>query len=398
MKKTNSFLIKISLFTIFCLSLFPAGFAQEKPSDTDLDAKRTEALKLVDANRYLDAFPILEKIAPAFPKDAELWAHFGIAIMQNAITSNDPETRKKELVRGLLVLNKAKQLGTKNVVALNILDQIPSDSDFEDNLTDENPEVSKALREGEAFFGRGEYDKAFAAYEKAYKLNPKSYEAVLFMGDSLYAQKKFKESEPWFAKAAGIDPNREQAHRFWGDALLFQKKYKEALDKYAEAMIAEPFSRMIWNALNRWAEESGTNVTLLKIAPPGNEAGGEIKVDEAKLKAEDGTIHWKLYNDTRRSQVIAKAGKNLRHTLADEAAAWRKVAEAARRDIKAGKIKYPDQNLVNLIKIDDAGLLEPYILILRAQEDFSEDFLNYREKNRLKLKQFIIEYMLDVKG
>lgn len=398
MKKTNSFLIKISLFTFFFLSFSPTGLAQNKPSDADLNAKRAEALRLVDENKYLEALPIFDKIASAFPKDAELWAHYGIAVMQNAITLNDPETRKKELIRGLVVLNKAKELGTKNVVALNILDQIPADSDFEDNLADENPEATKALREGEAFFGRGEYDKAFAAYEKAYKLNPKNYEAVLFMGDSLYAQKKYKESEAWFAKAVEIDPNREQAHRFWGDALLFQKKYKEALDKYAEAMIAEPFSRLTWNALNRWAEESGTNLTLLKIAPPGHDEMGDIKIDETTLKVENGTIHWKLYNDARRAQIIAKAGKNQRHTLADEAAAWRKVAEAARRDIKAGKIKYPDQSLVNLVKVDDAGLLEPYILLLRAQEDLSEDFFTYREKNRAKMKQFIIEYMLGVKG
>jgi len=60
-------------------------------------------------------------------------------------------------------------------------------------------------------------------------------------------------------------------------------------------------------------------------------------------------------------------------------------------------MKYPDQSLVNLIKTDDAGFLESYILLLRGHEDFEEDFLNYRAKNRAKIKQFILESMLGVR-
>ena len=391
LKKSLSLKLFLNLLVFFCLC-FPSNnfvLAQDKT----LITQRAEATELIKQNRYLDALPVLEKIILSYPNDAELWANFGIAIMINSVTLESPEARKEEQERGRKALIKAKQLGTENVKALNILDQFPV-NDGNDNFIDENPEAEKALREGEAFFGRGEYEKAFSSYEKAYKINPKSYEAVLFMGDSLYAQRKYKESEVWFAKAVEIDPNREMAYRYWGDALLYQKKYNEAREKFVEAMIADPYSRMSWDSFERWSGESGNPISLPNITPPGNKIAGEIIINENFLKADDGTSNWKLYNDTRKAQTLAKAGKNQPLTLAEETAAWRKVADAARKDIKAGKLKYPDQSLVNLVKIDDDGFLEAYILLLRTREDFIKEYYDYRNKNREKLRGFITKYFL----
>lgn len=386
------------ILTLFIALIFAAANADVVcAQDKTVVEKRAEALALIEQNRYLDALPLLEKIMLSYPDDAELWAHFGIALASNSVTLKTPEERKAELGRAFKALTRAKQLGTENVMALSFFDQLSGGAD-EDNFSHANPEVEKALREGEAFFGRGEYDKAFTAYEKAYKIDPKNYEAVLFMGDSLYAAKKYKESEAWFAKAVALDPNREAAYRYWGDALMHQKKLLEARDKFVEAFISEPFSRMTLERLAHWAEEAGEPLAPTGIVPPGNEPVGDLKIDEKLLKAENGTIHWKLYNAARGAQSLADAGKKQRYTLAKEAAAWRKVAEAARRDIKAGKLKTPDQSLLNLIKIDDAGFLEPYLLIFRTHEDFGEDFFEYREKNRDKFKRFVVEHFLGLKN
>ena len=276
-------------------------------------------------------------------------------------------------------------------MALSFLDQLTPDGADEDNMA-LNPEAEKFLREGEAFFGRGDYDNAYLAYEKAYKIVPKSYEAALFMGDSRYAAKRYQESMTWFAKAVEIDPNREMAYRFWGDALMSQKRVAEARDKFIDALIAEPNSRMTWDRLGKWVDETSTKVTSVEISPPGNNAAGAITVNENLLKADDGTIHWKLYNDVRRAQVVAKGGSE--RTLSDEAAAYRKVADAVRGDLKAGKIKYPDKGLTSLVKLDAAGLLEPYILLVRNDGNFADYYLPYKEKNQPKLRQFVIEFLL----
>lgn len=390
MKNTRLFL---PILTV-CLLLFSfvsQTAAQQETKTQDKTALRKQALELVNQNRYLDALPILEKAVPFYPNDAEFLAHYGIAILARSATLKSAEERKIERIKGYNVLVKAQELGAKNVVALNLLDQLSPDGGEEDNFGGD-PEFEKHLREGESFFGRGEYDKAFAAYEKAYKINPKSYEAALFLGDSLYAGGKYKESESWFAKAVAIEPNREQAYRFWGDALMNQKKTAEARDKFVDAFVAEPFSRLTWDRLGRWFNETGAKSTPLEIAPPGNENIGAIKIDETLLKADDGTLSWKLYNDARKAQVVA-AGSGAR-TLAGEVAAYRKVAEAFRNNLKSGKIKYPDRNLSNLVRLDAAGLLEAYVFLLRADENIAEEYDGYRAKNRDKLRRFVIEFLL----
>lgn len=388
MRNIHNFLLILTL-VVFGWVVQVSAQTAIKPAEKA--ALREQALKFVEQNRYLDAFPLLEKVAPLYPNDAEIWAHYGIAILTRSSTLSSADERKAERVKGMSVLAKAKELGTKNDVALNFLEQFPADGGDEDNFGG-NPEFEKNLREGEAFFGRGEYEKAFAAYEKAYKINPQSYEAVLFMGDSHYAAGRFKESEPWFAKAAAINPDREQAFRFWGDALLNQKKMAEARDKFIDALVAEPYSRLTWGSLERWAGESGAKVVSLAVVPPGGAGAGEILFDESLLKTEDGTASWKLYKEARKAQVIAN-GSGAR-ALAGEVNALRKVAAGFRNDLKAGKIKYPDQSLSNLVRLDDAGLLEPYVLLIRADGDIADEYAAYRQKNRDKIKKFVIEFML----
>jgi tetratricopeptide (TPR) repeat protein len=385
-------LFSASLFLSVCLglSLTVTSFAQ----DQTIAELTREARELVDQNRYIDALPLLEKIILSYPDNAEMWADFGIAIVSNAVTIPDPEERKKEMVRGIKALTRAKQLGTKNVRALHFLDEFEN-FDGGDNFSDDNPEVEKAMREGEAFFGRGEYDKAFQSYEKAFKLDPKNYGAVLFMGDCFYAQRKYKEAEPYFAKAVEIDPDMEMAYRYWGDALLYQDKHDEALDKFLEAMIVEPFSRMSWDSLRRWAGKTGADYAPIKIAPPGGGDYGSVKFDKTLLKAEDGTDKWLVYDEKIRERLTA-GGEAF--NLSDETAAWKAMAEAFRRDMKTGKIQYPDRSLINLLKLEDKNLLESYILLLRPRESFGDDYDTYRKGNKTKIKQFVREFILNLKS
>lgn len=389
--------------TVFAQSARPSsGSPQKTPAPTPTPAPLTPeqqkerallrqmAFDFIEQNRYLDAFPILEKIAPLYPNDADVWAHYGIAIMARSATLSSPKERRAERVKGHKALTKAKQLGTESVMALSILDKVPADGGEDDNLSSDNPEYEKNMREGEAFFGRGEYEKAFASYEKAFKINPKSYEAALFMGDSHYAAKRYKESEPWFAKAVEIDQNREQAYRFWGDALMNQGKTLEARDKFVEALIAEPYDRNTWERLISWMSEAQTGVSTLEITPPGNEAAGEITIDERLLKTEDGTVHWRLYNEARDSRK--------RRTLEQETAALRKIAEAMKKDLLIGRTKNPHESVKNLVRLSEANLIEPYILILRINDSLAEEYQPYRAKNRDKLKRFIIEFLIGMKS
>ncbi len=382
----------IGMAILFCLGLFSIQnvFAQ------DLKERRAEAMKLVNENKYIDALPIFEEIAILLPKDSEVWAHYGVAILVNSSTLETPEKRKTERQRAVQVLTKAKQLGTKVVLALHYLDIIPADGGGLDDFSSENPDIEKFIREGEGYFGRGEYVEAFKAYEKAYKLNPKSYEAVLFMGDSLYAAGKYKDSEAWFAKAIEIDPNREEAYRYLGDALFYQGKKKEGYQKIADAFVADPFSRIVRDRFFRAVKELEAEIAPIStIIPPGGKIVGDFKFDPALLKAEDGTIHWKLYTEVRNTWQNGEFKKQFpdesayRRTLREESAALRKVIEAVKKDTKIKKL---DESLVNLVKLDELGFLESYILFVRTNQEIIEDYFDYKKNNRDKLQRFLYDH------
>jgi len=385
--------LKAAVFSAaFVLIAFFAAVPVAAQDDADPD--REEAVRLMDENKYLDALPILEKIILNYPNDAELWAQFGIALISNSVVLTTPEERREEQLRGIKALKRALQLGTDNQRALDLLDQF-ADADGTDNFVTADPEVEKALREGEAFFGRGDYENAFKSYERAHKLDPKNYEAVLFMGDCFYARQRYAESEVWFAKAVELDPEREMAYRFWGDALFFQDKLDEAREKFIEAAIADPYGRMGWTGLDRWAEASKATMAFPAIIPPGNELGGAVEIKESLLKTEDGTHHWLEY-----SRAIDKlepgnvTSTAPRPEFRTDVAAWRSVAAAFRKDLKAGKIKYPDPGLVTLLKIEDDGFLEAYILFIRPYDHFGDEYIKYRKANKDKLKAFILRYVL----
>lgn len=376
--------------------------ANGQRNDEDLRASRIKAIDLSNENRYLDAYPFLEKIASSFPSDREVWTHYGIAIAVRSVTLPDANKRKEERRRASMALAKAKELGTTNVIALELLDQLGSDGGAEDNFLDQNPEVEKALREGEAYFAKGEYGKAFALYERAYKLNPKSYEAALFAGDTFYAQKKYRESEPWFETAATINPDREMAFRFWGDALLEQGKVKDAQDKFVEAFIAEPYSRYAWDNVDKLTRKYGKYFDVKGVFPPGTNDFGEIIVDLSGLSEKDGSYFWMRYVESKkawRSEKFAKTfkGSQYRETLNEMVESLRAVLAPASAAIKSGRIKTPHHSLKNLIEIESKGFLESYILLLAATEEVSEDYYNYRLANRATLRKFLNEHVFVLK-
>lgn len=390
--------VSLDLFLFLCIGIAVSPIAVGQKPDSDTVLARAQAMVLVEKNRYLDAYPLLERIAELLPEDIEVWTYYGIAIATRSSTLSDPKERKAERKRAYEVLSKAKVLGTKNVMALHFLDQLDPDGGEEDNFNADDPEVEKALREGEGFFGRGEYQKAFESYERAYKLDPKNYEAVLFMGDCFYAQNKYAESEPWFAKAAALQPDRELAFRFWGDALLAQGKMAEATAQFINAFIAEPYSRYAWENVNKLTEKYGRRFSIKVIQPPGTKPFEDIRIDTTKLSKLDGTDLWAKYGEVRnkwRNETFKKEfpGKPYRHTLKEEVAALRAVAEAAVAAIKGNKIMNPHHSISNLITLHEKNLIEPYVLFLLADDDIAEDYAEYRKTSRASLRRFLAEHV-----
>ena len=77
-----------------------------------------------------------------------------------------------------------------------------------------------------------------------------------------------------------------------------------------------------------------------------------------------------------------------RHSLAEEVEALRMAASVAERQEKEKKVTSPDPSLANLVRLNQAGLLQPYVFFARVDEGIARDNEVYRRSNRDKLRRY----------
>lgn len=400
--------------TLFCLALFfamsSASFAQLQET---YEARREKAFELFKQTKYTEAMPIFEKLATENPQDREVLETLGLLIAANANNIQDSEAKKKERIRARAILLRAKELGAKSTLLLTTLDTLPVDGSGGEVSYSNKKEAEKAIREGEEAFMQGNMDKAIEAYQRALKADPNLYEAALYLGDACKTKKEFDKAGEWYAKAIAIDPDRETAYRYWGTALFQQGKVKESGEKRMEAYIREPYNRRASNGLVEWANAAEVRIGHPRIDFPTNVTstgeGTKITLDINMIddKKNDGSIAWMRYGIMRAGWSTGKDGKlserfskaypsekKYRHSLAEEMEALKMVLSSLEKDLKENKIKNLDPSLAALKKLNDAGLLESYILLARADQGIAEDYYLYFKNNSDKVRRYVIEYVM----
>ncbi|MDX6557157.1 MAG: hypothetical protein QOF72_206, partial [Blastocatellia bacterium] len=201
--------------------------------------------------------------------------------------------------------------------------------------------------------------------------------------------------------------NRETAFRYWGDGLDAQGKTDQARDKFVEAIIAEPYGQSAYVGLTQWGSRHKVTLGHPRIQPPNSTTTQDGKttltVDPKTLDSNDGSNEWLMYDLTRIAWSKGDFFRNYpdekvyRHSLKEEAAALRMVAEFAAKDLKSGKVKTLEVSLENLVRVNDAGLLEPYILFARPDQGIARDYAAYRKANRDKLRRYWLEIAIGIK-
>ncbi|HEX8176271.1 MAG TPA: tetratricopeptide repeat protein [Pyrinomonadaceae bacterium] len=387
------------------LMLFAPLSAAAGTQSEDYQARRKRAFELIDQSKFDEARQIFEALSKENSQDASVAFGLGFTTFAVSKSIKDAEERRKARMRARQAFVRAKTLGFENEFLDSLISVIPPDgSEGRESTFSENVEADKAMHEGEALFTRGELDAAIAAYGRAFKLDPQLYEAPLFIGDMYRRKKDVEKAGEWFAKAIAIDPNRETAYRYWGDILMSVGRMKEARDKFIEAIIAAPYSQMTWEGgLIRWAEEAGVRLGHPKIEVPAGISSSKqgevnITIDPNMLGGkEDGSSAWLVYSITRANWRTAKFAKTFpketayRHSLAEEADALSMVVASVKAD---KKIKSMQESLANLVKLNDAGLLEAYILLVRADEGIVKDYEEYRRINRDKLRKYLTDIVV----
>ncbi|HSS18604.1 MAG TPA: tetratricopeptide repeat protein [Pyrinomonadaceae bacterium] len=413
-------LLKLFAVSALALALFCVS-ATELRSQTQTDRER--ALALFEAGNFVDALPLLEKVARESPNDPAIMGQLGFSVFAASTAEKDPEKRKQLRERAKQLLTKAQALGDNSNLTAGTLEGLSRKDDTAVPFSD-HKEADAYIRKGEEAFVRGDYDAALAAYKHALELDPQLYEAALFAGDvefkkgynstdEKFRAEHFAQAGIWFAKAIAIEPNRETAYRYWGDALEAGGKTEEARDKFVDAIVADPGASSAYVGLSQWAEGHDMKLGHPKIDVPSNVTIKKpddlnVTIKEPVIsRSDDGSAAWATYGLVRANWMDTKEGKRsekfakaypdepaYRHSLAEEVEALRAVLTSLEEQTKQKSIKQLSPSLDNLVMLNKAGLLESYIFFVKPDKGIVKDYEAYKKANRDKLRRYWVEVVV----
>jgi len=391
---------KLAVLIVLLLASFGTALAQD-------DEERRRAFQLYKDAKYVEALPLFEKLAAANPKDTAVIENLGMLVYTQSAYLKTPEERKKSRKRGRELLLQAQTLGADDPLLKALVEGIPPDGG-DDSSFSSKKEVDEAMKDGEAAFAKGDFPQALEMYQRALLLEPKLYEAALYIGDVYFKTADQVKAGEWFARAIEINPDRETAYRYWGDSLIKQGRVSEAGDKFVEAYIAEPYSRLARAGFINWGQRVNIPLGHPRVDLPANvskknEKETTITLDPDMLKKDDksgSSAAWLMYSLVRASWANTEFArqypneKAYRHSLREEAAAMRAALKSLEEQKKDGKVKDVDPSLQILAKLDKEGLLEAFILLALPDAGIANDFPPYRKSNVENLRRYVKQYVL----
>jgi tetratricopeptide (TPR) repeat protein len=375
-----------------------ASISVNAQTDAELGEATKKLIPLYQQQKYVEALPYAELLIKAIPDNANLQFIYGYCLLGKAKNVKDKEEARQLIIKSRQAFIKSKQLGNQDKLVDALITSLPADGLMSGQFS-KNEEAENAMNEAEAVFTQGKYDEALALYQKALKLDPTIYEAALFSGDMFTQKGDFDNAEIWYQKAIKINPDRETAYRYSGTPLMKQKKYDLARDRYVEAYIVEPFSKFSTLGINQWAEITKSSIGHPRIDVPEikYDASGKATTVMNQNSLTEGSKAWLAYSLTRESWHQEKFArtfpneKTYRHTLQEETDALRSVLKMA----KEQKLAHPQ--FETLQKLDNEGLLEPYILLALTDDGIFEDYAPYLKTNRPKLRQYVLNFVIGQK-
>lgn len=376
--------------------------------------KREHALWLFDQDRRLEALPLLEELAQKNPNDEDIAVCLAGSLVTHAATLTDRHAAASERLRAKSILEKA---GSNNTLAKNLLQILGEMPDGVATEFSENPAVDQAMHAGEAAFSRRDYDEAIKNYSRALELEPGNYAAALFTGNTLFRKHDFAKAAAWYEKAIQLDPNIETAYRYYADMLGSRGEMAKARGMLIHAAVAEPYNRMVWRDLMTWAALNDTRINFryagvspdpAPLKPPDSKTPkqGEPLFD-VKLfqqRPKDLSDAWRAYQSVRADWKDGGKFKqhfsqeaDYRHSLAEETEALMaevRVLEKLRGDIETAELVIEDQSAALLLKLHQAGVLEPYVLFRLGDDGIAKDYSAYRAAHRDKLEEYMDKFVV----
>jgi len=387
----------VTLLMILCLS--PGARAQATP-DASYQTERQKAASLFNQGKRLEALPLLEQLVQANSRDDEMLVDLAASLVDHAATLIDREASGKERLRARGLLERARDLGNASSLALNLLQLLEHVTEGGDIRFSDDPQVDAALRAGEAAFSQRDFDDAIKDYGKALELQPENYSAALFLGNAYDRKNEPAKATAWYERAIQLDPNVETAYRYYADMLARQHDMAKARVMLIHAAVAEPYNRIVWRELHAWATLNGTQINFVYIGiPPAQTAPG---IDGRQPN--DLSAAWDAYYAVKdrwqnggEFQRRFPEEKQYRHSLPEESEALTaavKVLEKLEADRKSASEVDSNTGLVLLLRLHEAGLIEPYVLFSLGDSDIARDYVPYRVPNRQRLEEYMDKFVV----
>ena len=357
-------------------------------------------MALFREGKRLEALPLLEDLAQKTPQDSDVVVALAASLVEHAATLSDSSAAAKERFRARDLLQRAWSLGNTSPIAENLrqlLEELPPSGAIKFS---DNPAVEQAMNAGEAAFARRDFDEALKDYSKALDLEPSNYSAALFTANTYDKQNNFPKAAEWYERAIQLDPNIETAYRYYADMLAKQSDMVKARSMLIHAAVAEPYNKIVWREIRAWATINHTafNIVFVAIPMPQKAAGNSSNPSAELLPA------WQTYYSVKedwkkggRFQKQFPQEREYRHSLAEDSealSASAQVLDNLKKDHKSSEQVASDPSASLLLKLRDAGLLDPYVLFSLGDDGIARDYSAYRSKNRDKLESYMDKFVM----
>jgi tetratricopeptide (TPR) repeat protein len=376
--------------------------ARAEPA-ADFSKRKAEAEALAQKNDPR-AEAMLRQLMQEAPNDSWLSFRYGYSLLIRATTMKAGPERTALVKNGRSYLLKAKAAGLDEPLidpALAIYHEDGSISENENFSKD--AQADTCIKAAEKSFAQGKFDEAMRNYRKALKVDPENFTATLYIGDTYFAQDRLEDAITWYGKAIDLRPNVETSYRYRADALRKLGRANEAINSYVAAVVADPYSRLTWHSLTMTARAMGYAVRYR--ASPLPKADLTLTEDKKDIMLPSNSGGLTLAYATARAKwvednhALAFAGGHYRQSLAEEKSALEALLQVvAGAKQRAGptdpELGHLEAELGELEAIAKAGLLEPHILLTRANADIAQDYAAYRKNNREKIATYLKQFYL----
>ena len=385
---------------LFLSAPLPIAIAQANVDASD-QAKRQRAMVLFGEGQRLEALPLLEELAQKSPQDSEILVALAASLVDHAATLIDPTAAANERFRARDILQRAWAMGNPSPLAENLrqlLGELPSNGAIKFS---DNPAVQQVMLAGEAAFAKRDFDEALKKYAKALEIEPRNYDATLFTANTYDKENDFAKASDWYERAMRLDPNVETAYRYYADMLAKQGDMTKARLMLIEAAVAEPYNKMVWREIRAWATINNTAFNLVYVPIPVSARDNAAGSDNQSAKISSA---WQAYSAVRedwqkggRFQKQFPQEAEYRHSLLEESQALTasaKVLEKLKEDKSTAELVAADPAAGLLLKLHEAGLIDPYVLFSLGDEGIANDYIAYRTNYRSKLLAYMDKFVV----